>query len=825
MKTYLFCNAHLDPVWLWRWEEGLSETLSTFRSAANLLDEYPELVFNHNESILYEWIEEHDPELFEKIKTLVSEGRWEIVGGWFLQPDCNMPSGESIFRQVLKGRLYFYDKFGKVPVTAINMDPFGHAQGLVQMLEKCGFRHYVNIRPPKHEYPFAGEDFIWQGYDGSRVLVHRSDKGYNSPLGKVGEELPAWAKERENETTALYLWGVGNHGGGPSRRDLNAIRALQEGGMELCHATPDDYFATLNKDTLPVFSRGLNPVAEGCYTSIIRIKQQHRKLENDLVMIEKMASHAQLASLCDYDKKSLDEAWRDLLFAEFHDALPGSCIQSVEEDTLRLLSHGLEITSRLKAKYFLALSAGERVVDDEDTTPILVYNPHPFAVTTTLDIPFTMPKQKWHTAFSNPVVYQNGVKLPCQSEKEEPNFYMDWSKRVVVKTTLPPSTISRLDVKYEEIEKRPEPALKPDWRNGKIVVPTARGEVVISLDTALVERYTVDGKNYLESGALSVEVFPDAFNAWGGEHFQYRPALGRFTPMTSGEATDFSGIKGRPIQPVRIIEDGEVETVVEAALRYNKSSMILRYRINKEIGSLGVEIRLFFAEKEKRVRLRIPTTLQNASYLGQTIFGREALNDRGVEVISQYFEAVADDTHALTIIDDGVYGSRFASGVCDITLARSAGYGAANSAWGMPFTENLYQPRMDQGERFYRFSLMGGEKDERLFKIDREAAVFNQMPYALPFCPSGKGEKPKALIEVEKDNITLSAFKQSERDPSVYIIRLFECQGKETTTHLSLPLYAIECEITFKPFEIKTFKLVGTTLTETDMLEEAVPLA
>ena len=87
MKTYLFCNAHLDPVWLWRWEEGLSETLSTFRSAANLLNEYPDLVFNHNESILYEWIEEHDPALFEKIKELVKDGRWEIVGGWFLQPD------------------------------------------------------------------------------------------------------------------------------------------------------------------------------------------------------------------------------------------------------------------------------------------------------------------------------------------------------------------------------------------------------------------------------------------------------------------------------------------------------------------------------------------------------------------------------------------------------------------------------------------------------------------------------------------------------------------------------------------------------------------
>jgi len=824
VKTYLFCNAHLDPVWLWRWEEGLSETLSTFRSAANLLEEYPDLVFNHNESILYEWIEEHDPALFEKIKKLVQDGRWEIVGGWFLQPDCNMPSGESIFRQVLKGRLYFYDKFGKTPITAINMDPFGHAQGLVQMLAKCGFQHYVNIRPPKHEYPFDSEDFIWQGYDGSEVLVHRSDKGYNSPYGKVGEELPGWIEARKEQKSALYLWGVGNHGGGPSRRDLDTIAEMQKNGADLVHATPDDYFATLDKDSLPRVNKGLNPVAEGCYTSIIRIKQQHRKLENDLVLLEKMASHAALAGLSEYDKTSLDEAWRDLLFAEFHDALPGSCIQSVEEDTLRLLSHGLEVTSRLKAKYFLALSAGEPVVDDEKTTPLLVYNPHPFTVRTTLDIPFTLPIQKFHKEFSNPIVYQNGKKIACQSEKEEPNFYMDWSKRVVFEAELPPTSTSRFDVKFNIIEKRPAPELRPDFRSGKITVPTERGEVVISTDTGLCERFLVDGVDYLEKGALSVDVYPDAFNAWGGEMFQYRPAIGRFTPMTVGEATEFSGVKGRPIAPVRVIEDGEVETVIEAAMQYHKSNMILRYRINKKRGNLTLEVRLFFAEKEKRVRLAIPTALQNSRYLGQTIFGREALNDKGVEAISQYWQAVANETHALTIIDDGVYGSRFANGKCDITLVRSTGYGAAHSSWGMPFTEGLYQPRMDQGERFFRFTITGGTAEERLSAIDREAAVFNQMPYTLSYCPSGKGEKPRALLEIEKDNIALSAFKQSERSNEVYILRLFECQGKETATHLALPLLGIEAELAFKPFEIRTFRIENGTLTETDMLEGAVPI-
>ena len=346
MKTYMFCNAHLDPVWLWQWESGLSEAISTFRAASEFIDEYPDFIFNHNESLLYEWVEENEPELFEKIKRQVADGRWNIIGGWFLQPDCNIPSGEAIFRQVLRGRIYFYDKFNKVPVTAVNFDSFGHAQGLVQMLNKCGYKNYVNIRPGRGNYDFDNEDFLWKGYDGkSEVLVHRSDKGYNSVFGEVNRELPEWVKRYANSDTALYLWGVGNHGGGPSRIDLDNIAKMKAEGMDIVHSTPDEYFKTVDRDACPVVDRGLNTLMEGCYTSIIRIKQMHRRLENDLVMVEKMASQAALSGLSKYEKEKIDDAWRDLLFAEFHDSLPGSCIQPVEDDIIRMLDHGLEIMS------------------------------------------------------------------------------------------------------------------------------------------------------------------------------------------------------------------------------------------------------------------------------------------------------------------------------------------------------------------------------------------------------------------------------------------------------------------------------------------------
>lgn len=824
MKTYLFCNAHLDPVWLWQWENGLSEALSTFRSAADLLDEYPDFVFNHNESLLYEWIEEHDPELFARIKEKVKEGRWEIIGGWFLQPDCNIPTGESLLRQALRGRIYFYDKFEKVPVTAINFDSFGHAQGLVQMLKQCGYEYYVNIRPGKNYYDFASEDFIWRGYEGSEIIAHRSDKGYNSVLGKVIDELPGWMEERKDNETSLYLWGVGNHGGGPSRKDLNDIAALKANGADLFHAKPDEYFATVDKAKLPVVDHGLNPIMEGCYTSIIRIKQLHRRLENDLVMVEKMASHAALAGVSTYEKAKLDEAWRDLLFAEFHDSLPGSCTQPVEEDTIRILNHGLEIMAQLKVKYFLALTAGQEKIKEPNTTPLFVYNPHPFPYTQPIDVEFTLPKQEWHTDFSNPVVYRNGERLPSQSARESGNFNMDWCKRVIFEAELPPASMSRFDIHFEIVPKRPEPTTIAD-KKAKITIETARGQVVVNARSGLVDSYVVDGKEYVKPGAFAVDVFADSFSSWGGQPvFDPRSPLGRFAPMPAGEATDFSGVKGGIVQPVRVTDEGEVNAVIEADMQYHNSKMLVRYIVNKLTGILEMEIRVFFAENEKRLKLQVPTTLGKSDYIGQTVFGREKLLTDMTECVSQYWQAVANSDTAFAIIDDGVYGSCCENGVAGITLVRSAGYGAGGMTWGEPFHDPMYVARMDQGERRFRFMFPVGEKDAVLTAVDREAAQFNQRAYALAFCPSGKGVIPKPLVSIDQPNVSLSCFKQSERCKNAYILRVFEAQGKDTDVTVTLPIFGLETAFALRAFEIKTFKIADGKIEECDILEGSVPL-
>ena len=144
-KVHLICNAHIDPIWQWDWQEGASAVLSTFQSAVNLAEKH-DYIFCHNEVTVYKYVEEYAPELFSKIQKLVKKGKWHIMGGWYLQPDCNMPSGESFVRQILEAKRYFLEKFGVYPTTAINFDPFGHTVGLVQIMKKCG--HSPQIAEP-----------------------------------------------------------------------------------------------------------------------------------------------------------------------------------------------------------------------------------------------------------------------------------------------------------------------------------------------------------------------------------------------------------------------------------------------------------------------------------------------------------------------------------------------------------------------------------------------------------------------------------------------------------------------------------------------------
>jgi len=805
-KLHLISNAHLDPVWQWEWEEGAAAAVSTFRAAAEFCEEFEGYVFNHNEVILYKWVEEYEPALFRRIQRLVEDGRWNIMGGWYLQPDCNMPSGESFVRQILLGRMYFKEKFNVMPTTAINFDSFGHTEGLVQIMQQAGYDAYIFMRPDGFEK--APQQFLWRGFNGSELIAHRIVGGYNTLMGEAHLKIRHMLESLPNGATTMVLWGVGNHGGGPSRQDLRKIREMMDEaqGYELVHSVPERYFKEIKEGApLPVYEGDLNPRFVGCYTTMIRVKQKHRQLENELFLTEKMLSTASAQGILTYPSAELHEAVCDLMTAQFHDILPGTCVQTAEESSLRLMDHGLEIAARLKARAFFALASGQQKAGHKQY-PILVYNPHPFPVTGIFECEFMLEDQNWKEEVSIPVVYREGERVPSQPEKELSNLSLDWRKRVVFHAELAPSSMNRFDCLIELKDCKPEPELKLE--NGKYTFVTDELRVIINAETGLMDEYSARGVSFLKPNAFCPLVILDNEDSWRMDAIAFPTVVGKFALMDPGAGTDFSGVKDRLLPSVRVIEDGEVRTVVEAVLSYGNSFLCLTYKLPKKGTELEVGVSVYWNEKNKMLKLSVPTRLEDGKYVGQTAFGSHQLPDNGDEAVAQKWVAVESEENAcsVTCINDGIYGSDFRKGEIRLSLLRGSAY-AAHPIYDRPLVpQDRFLPRVDQGERKYTFWLNGGPFSTRKAAIDREAVIHNEKPYALSFFPSGDGKKLEPYLVLEQDTVQLSAFKKEEKGDG-FVIRLFEPTGQAQSTIVCIPSLGIREEVDLGGFEVRTYRL------------------
>lgn len=822
-KIHLVSNAHLDPVWLWDWEEGAGEALSTFRAAADLCEEFPGYVFNHNEAVLYQWVEEFEPGLFRRIQKLVREQRWHILGGWYLQPDVNMPSGESLVRQILLGKRYFKEKFGVDVRTAANLDPFGHTQGLVQILTKSGYDSYIFCRPGPPDLPLPSEDFVWVGFDGSAVMATRITAHYNSAGGQAAKKVLDWIDAHPERELSLVLWGVGDHGGGASRADLDELGRLikERKDAEILHSHPEAYFEELRRKeaSLPRWAADLNPWAVGCYTSMARVKQKHRRLENDLAVAEKMAAAAAYQGLMKYPESDLREALRDLAFSQFHDILPGSSIQPAEESSVRRLDHGLEILSRVKARAFFALAQSEPAAK-EGAIPILVFNPHPFRAAELIECEFEPYEINASGGYLFPRVYKDGQPLSCQPEKEESSLSVEWRKKVVFAADLAPGRINRFDCRLERREARP--AAQVGEEDGTIRHITKDLQVIINTRTGLVDRYAAAGVELTAENAFRPIVMNDNADPWGMSVKSFRDPAGRFDLLPDEEARRVSGIAAGGARAVRTIEDGEVRTVIEAVFGYGRSVIFQRYKLPKTGTQIEAELRVFWHEKDRMLKLSVPTRLGRARFVGQVAYGRAELPADGTEAVAQKWVAVVSDDLdiAFTCINDGTYGSDFADGELRLSLLRSPAYSADPASVGPRITQNRYVPRQDQGERLFRYWFDGGPRATRLAAVDREAQMKAEKPFVLAFFPAGEGKRPMPLIDLSDDSVQVAALKKAE-DSRDLIIRLFEPTGRKRKTVISLPWAGARKTVTLAPFEIRTlrFRPRGKTFIDVDLLE------
>jgi alpha-mannosidase len=823
-NLFLICNAHLDPVWLWEWREGAAEALSTFRTAAQLCEEFEEFVFNHNEALLYQWIEEYEPELFAKIKQLVKKKKWHIMGGWYVQPDCNMPSGESFVRHILVGKNYFKKTFGVEPNTAINFDPFGHTRGLVQILKKAGYTSYLFCRPDQNWLSLPSDDFLWVGFDGSEILTHRASEHYNSQKGQATRRVKKWITDNPEKSEGILLWGIGNHGGGPSREDLRQLRKLITSTKDwtIRHGIPEDYFADLKKkrDTLPRHTEDLNPWAVGCYTSMAILKKKHRLLENMYFMTEKMVTHAAISGLMPYPQEKLADALKDLLFCEFHDVLPGSSIPEVEDYAHQRISHGLEILSRLRTKAFFVLLQ-DQPKPTEGEYPIFVYNPHPFPVKQSVICEFQPyePHFDQRYTWAPEVRDSQGKKIPSQFEKETSTLSVEWRKRVVFQAELKPGQMNRF---ISRLKNRADQLDLPKREKTLLVLRSNNAEFAIRTTTGLMEYFRIKGAELLQARAFQALVIEDYPDSWGMKVRSFRDYEGKFSLMTEQESARFAGVSGSKLEPVRVIEDGAVRTVVEALFRYNQSFICQRYKIPKKGSEFEVEVRVFWNERDRMLKLAVPTKFKDGLCKGQMAYGVEDFRKTDDECVAQKWVGVisSDGKSALTVINDRTYGFDFKNGELRLSLLRSPAYAAdTGNSWSL-VSQDRFIPRMDQGERVFRFWINGGRVVERLAHIDREALAKNEVPMALCCFPSGEGKKVAPSL-ILSDNVIQATTMKIAEQRNWLIIRFFEPSGIKRETHVSLPCLSLDFDLFLDAFEVKSLALdlQSKEVFEVDLME------
>ena len=802
-EIHLICNAHIDPIWQWEWEEGAAAAVSTFRSAADLADEF-DYIFCHNEVTLYKYISEFAPTLFERIKELVRQGKWHVMGGWYLQPDCNMPCGESVVRQILVGQKYFYENFGVKPTTAVNFDSFGHSRGLVQIMKNCGQDSYIFCRSGND--PLPAKQFIWKGFDGSTIKAQHAQTYYSSLLGEAAKAIQDKANAQQEDTVCV-LWGVGNHGGGPSRKDLADIKELiAESEDRIIHSTPEAFFAKI--EPTAVHEKSLRTVMPGCYTSSSRIKRRHAELENTLWMTEKMCASAAMRGVAEYPEKEINEAVEDLLNSEFHDVLCGCTIRAGEENGLRILDHGLQNLNKIRAKAFFALSSAEPSAR-EGELPILVFNPHPYELETEVSCEFMLADQNWKEDIRSSVHVTDSEEkeIPVQLIKEESNLNLDWRKRIVFNAKLKPLGITRFSVWIDYISQDNTNGFvaKAEPASEDIVFDCNGKHVEIDAKSGLIKSFRLNGREYIKGEAFRPIFCHVNEDPWAMGEAQLKK-IGThpisFKLMKNPDGP-FEGLA-----PIRIIEDGSVYLGVECFMKCRNTRLRLEYDIYKNSPYIDVKVDVFPGDINRILKIEIPCA-DSGKFIGQTAYGAEELYSDGRECVAQRYIALKNgEGECVALFNRGVYGSSFSGGVMRQSLLRTASYCAHPINGRTLVPTDRYVKKIDLCEQNFEFRLAVCHED----MLEKAAAEFNQPAYALNVFPVPCGKAvPEVPIGISDPSVILSAAKKEDGGER-FVFRLFNGTGSERSCDFTVS--AKNLKLNFSAYEMKTVSFDGENLIE-----------
>jgi len=794
-------QSHIDVAWLWPIRETIRKCGRTFSTALKYMDEYPDYHFTQSQPLLYAFIKERYPSLHEKVKARVAEGRWEPIGGMWVEPDCNLVSGESLVRQFLHGLRFFEEEFGVSPQCVWIPDAFGFTAALPQIIRKCGMRYFTTVKMSWNDtnrFPYS--TFRWRGIDGSEVLAHLSPadtcNGYMIPK----ELLLGLRNLHRNGGSRdfLYHFGYGDGGGGPTPEMLENTRigANLEGLPRLKTSSAESFFRHIEAGSgqLPVWVGELYlEFHRGVYTSQARTKQLNRQSEIALRGAELLASASWLEG-GEYPREELDRAWKVVLTNQFHDILPGSSIRIVHEEGEKAFQQALKTIETLADR------SRRQLLKSIDTrgkgTPVVVWNELSWARNGVVEVP--VPGREGHVHVVDPAGNAVASEIRGRGTKKLLRFRAQ---------SVPGIGHSVYRI-IPEKKAAPVATLKADPRhleNDFLRVSFDRNGLI----TSMIDKST--GMESIPAGqkANLLQLFEDkpvAWDAWDINLFYQDKGTDLVSPDS-----------------VEVVSQGPIEAALRIVRSFGKSR--IEQVVALGAGSMRLEFRtrVEWREKQRMLKALFPTTINSGAPARATFgiqFGHlERSTHRNTSWDVARFEQCAhkwadlsDGGHGMALLNDCKYGCDIHDHCMRLTLLRA------------PIHPD---PEADQGEHTFTYALFPHVGDFRAAGVIQEAEDLNAPLTAVVQSRHKGSHGPReAWMRVDVPNVVIEAVKKAEASDDL-IIRLYEAHNATARATITMPkamrrvsecdlLEREQAELPFsdreivlnmKPFEIKTLKI------------------
>jgi alpha-mannosidase len=783
---HIIGHSHIDAAWLWPWRDGENEVLNTFRSALNRMNEQPEFRFSHSSSSHYRWALRADPKMFAEIKRRVEEGRWEVLGAWPVEPDCNIPATESFVRHCLYGKTFIRQTLGVDVKIGFNPDSFGHAAGLPTILKHAGYGYYVFQRPGDAESTLP-HIFWWEGPDGSRVLANRIWKGYQGDAEDIRKMVDGAFVLGLNH--ASYFLGVGDHGGAVTKEQISRLLEMRSDATlpELRFSTLREFFAAVEDSPamakLPVVKGELQHHARGCYSAYGEGKYQNRRAERSLGQAETISAIAALTLAHDYPRDAYAESWWKILFCQFHDMMAGTSQYSDYQDVRDSLGFACEIAQTSKIE---ALEALARQVDTRSVAEgaVFVFNPLPWPRKALLE--FHTNDDPTRKSKITHLKAQSGAVTPIQWRPADD--IVQYLPRLSAWVDLPACGYQVLELAHGEASEA-----KPMT---SFVRPSEVGFGISSLKTS-------DGTELL-AAPIGLVVMTDTSDTWAHGISQFRQEIGRPRLYSSS-----------------VVETGPVTRVTRHRARWQDSDIVMD--ISQFAGLDFVELRFVidWHEHEQILKLDIPTALTTPQIRAKVPGAALARTPNGEEEPYQDWVAVTGkrgkNDYTLALINNSTYSYDCLDGVLRTILIRAAPFARHDPSMVPHNDTNAWQ---DQGRQERRFWLMGhaGSFDE--LNLDRMAQeVQTPAEYIADSAHDGTLPWQQSYLEILPQSVEVLAIKKAERGDADFVIRLQERTGRPTQASIkSVPL-RLDHSLSLKPWEIKTWLIKTNPAQASDVRE------